>query len=553
MIDGHFPGDRPSGRLRATRSCATGRRGMIATSQGLASAAGLGVFFEGGNAVDAAVTAAAVLSVVEPTMNGIGGDLLALVYDAKNQSVYGLDSTGRSAYAATPEEFARRGLTEMPARGPLPVDVPGAVEGWCQLLGRFGTIDIGKALEPAIALAHDGFALQELIGNDLLAAEPILALDPAAARTFMPGGRAPGPGDVFRNPNLARSLETIAAGGRDAFYLGPLARAIVADLRAREGLLDEQDFADHRADWVNPIWTSYRGLDVLEMPPSTQGIVALEMLNLMEGFDVAAMGHNSADFLHLIAEAKKIAFADRGAYLADRDAMPAGALHALVSKEYADLRRPEIDLRRAGRYAPGELGGIRAERLHVDFARRDRGDTVYLTAADAQGNVISIIQSLFASFGAGIVAGDTGIVLHNRGAGFTLAPGHPNQVGPHKRPLHTLVPAMILRGDRPWVSFGVMGGDNQAQAHTQLVAKLVDFGMDVQRAGESARVRHIDPDLAVESGIDADVRAELISRGHTLVDGRGMMGGFQGIAIDPDSGVMFGGSDPRKDGCALGW
>jgi gamma-glutamyltranspeptidase/glutathione hydrolase len=432
------------------------------------------------------------------------------------------------------------------------VNVPGAVEGWTQLLARFGTISLAAALQPAIGHARDGFAMQELIGADMKAAEPILLRDRAAARTFMPGGRAPGPGELFTNANLARSLELIARDGRDAFYAGPIARAIVADLKARDGLLDERDFADHRADWVEPIRTDYRGHELLEMPPSTQGFVALEMLNLMEGFDVAAMGHNSADFLHLIAEAKKIAFADRAAWLADRDAMPPGALRTLVAKEYAAVRRAEIQMRKAGTYRAAALGQLTAP-AEVDFAGRDRGDTVYLTAADRTGNVISLIQSLFGTFGAGIVAGDTGIVLHNRGLGFTLEAGHPNEIGPHKRPLHTLVPAMILRSGRPWVSFGVMGGDNQAQAHAQVTAKLVDFGMHIQAAGESARVRHTGTELAVESGIGADVRGELEARGHAIADGRGMMGGFQGIMIDPRTGVLLGGSDPRKDGLAIGY
>jgi gamma-glutamyltranspeptidase / glutathione hydrolase len=544
------PGDRPSGNVLSTRSAAVGRHGMIATSQALASAAGLRVLQEGGNAIDAAVTAAAVLAVVEPSMNGIGGDLFALVHDAKTKQVYGLDSSGRSAYRATPEELARRGLQEMPEDGPLPVDVPGVVEGWHQLLTRFGTIAIAKALQPALTYARDGFPVQELMAAQWDGAAKRLAEDPAAARTFLPGGKAPREGEIFANPNLAKSLELIAKEGRDAFYKGAIAEAIVADMRARDGLLEMKDLADHKADWVEPIRTNYRGYDVLEMPPSTQGFVALEMLNLMEGFDVTAMGHNSADYLHLLSEAKKLAFADRAAYLADRDAMPKGALAMLLSKDYAVRRRPEIKMQKAGTYAAGAPGG---PSLQLDFAGRDLGDTIYLTAADGQGNVVSFIQSLFDSFGAGIVAGDTGITLHNRGAGFNLTPGHPNRIGPHKRPLHTLVPAMILRDGRPWVSFGVMGGDNQAQAHVQVVANLVDFGMGIQQAGEAARVRHMASSLAVEAGIGDKVRKALEARGHTITDGRGAMGGFQGILIDPKTGVLMGGSDLRKDGLAIGW
>jgi gamma-glutamyltranspeptidase/glutathione hydrolase len=537
------PGDRPFGNIRGTRSPAVGRRGMIATSQPLASAAGVKVLQDGGNAIDAAVTAAAVLAVVEPSMNGIGGDLLAIVYDARTKKAYGLDATGRSAYAATPEEFARRGMKEMPARGVLTVDVPGVIDGWHQLLTRFGSITLPRAMAPATAIARDGFAVAELVAADWQTHVPALAGDPATAATFLLNGHAPKHGELFANPRLARTLQLIASDGRDAFYSGPIARALVADIRQRGGLLDLRDFADHQAEWVNPIRATYRGCDVLEMPPSTQGFVALEMLNIMEGFDIRTLGHNTADYLHVVTEAKRIAFADRGAFLSDRDRMPADVLQRLLSKEYAAERRTQIDMSRAAAaYEPA-----------TDFATQDRGDTIYLTAADERGNVISFIQSLFSGFGAGFVAGDTGITLQNRGAGFNLIPGHPNQIGPHKRPLHTLVPAMIMKDARPWVSFGVMGGDNQAQAHAQIVANLVDFGMHVQEAGDAARMRHMDGELALESGIGAEVRSALEAKGHAIRDGRGQMGGYQAICLDPRTGVLLGGSDLRKDGLAIGW
>jgi gamma-glutamyltranspeptidase/glutathione hydrolase len=547
------PGDRPAGNMRGTRSAAVARHGMIATSQALASAAGLKVLQDGGNAIDAAITAAAVLAVIEPSMNGIGGDLLAIVWDAKTKRVYGLDATGRSAYAATPEEFAKRGHKTMPGGGVLTVDVPGVVEGWHQLLTRFGTISLARALQPAIRYAREGFPVQEIMADDWGDAAKRLAQDPAAAKTFLPNGAAPKHGDIFANPRLANSLELIAKGGRDAFYKGPIARAIVADMRARNGLLDERDFTEHKADWVEPIRTNYRGVDVLEMPPSTQGFVALEMLNILEGFDIKALGHNSADYLHVVTEAKKIAFADRAAYLADRDAMPKNALATLLSKDYAAARRKDIDMSKTGSYKAGALTPGTTSAGELDFTGRDLGDTIYMTAADGQGNAISLIQSLFSSFGAGIVAGETGITLHNRGSGFNLTAGHPNQIAPHKRPLHTLVPAMILREGRPWVSFGVMGGDNQAQAHAQVVMNLVDFGMNIQEAGEAARMRHGGDSLQLESGIGEDVRRALEARGHKPRDGRGAMGGFQGVLIDPRTGVLMGGSDPRKDGLAIGW
>jgi gamma-glutamyltranspeptidase/glutathione hydrolase len=548
-----IPGDRPAGNMRGTRSPAVGRNGMIATSQALASAAGLKALQDGGNAIDAAITAAAVLAVVEPSMNGIGGDLLAIVWDAKTKKIYALDATGRSAYTATPEEFAKRGHKTMPGSGVLTVNVPGVVEGWHQLLTRFGTITMAKALQPAIRYARDGFPVQEIMADDWNDAVKRLSQDPAAAKTFLPNGVAPKHGEIFANPRLASSLELIAKGGRDAFYKGPIARAIVADMRARNGLLDERDFTEHKADWIDPIRTNYRGVEVLEMPPSTQGFVALEMLNILEGFDIKSLGHNTADYLHAVTEAKKIAFADRAAYLADRDAMPKNALATILSKDYAAMRRKEIDMAKAGSYKAGALATGTTSAGDVDFIGRDLGDTIYMTAADGQGNVISLIQSLFGSFGAGIVAGDTGITLHNRGAGFTLTPGHPNQIAPHKRPLHTLVPAMMLRDGKPWVSFGVMGGDNQAQAHAQVVMNLVDFGMNIQEAGDAARMRHGGESLQLESGIAADVRKALEARGHKTRDGRGAMGGYQAILIDPRTGVLMGGSDPRKDGLAIGW
>jgi len=537
------PGDRPAGNLRGTRSPAVGRQGMIATSQTLASAAGLRVLQDGGNAIDAAVTAAAVLAVVEPSMNGIGGDLLAIVYDAKTRKVYGLDSTGRSAYAATPEEFAKRGLKQMPGRGVLTVDVPGVIEGWHQLLTRFGTISLAKAMAPAIGFARNGFPVAELMADEWADNLKTLSADPATAATFLPDGKPMKQGDIFANPRLARTMDVIAREGRDAFYKGSIARTIVADLKSRDGLLDLRDFADHKADWVDPISVNYRGYDVLEMPPSTQGFVALEMLNIMEGFDIKKLGHNSADYLHVVTEAKRIAFADRTAFLADRDHMQKDVLQRLLSKDYATSRRKEIDMNKAAK----EYGPTR------DFSGQDLGDTIYMTAADGQGNVISLIQSLFGSFGAGFVAGETGVTLHNRGSGFTLQAGSPNLIGPHKRPLHTLVPAMIMKDGKPWVSFGVMGGDNQAQAHAQVVANFVDFGMHVQEAGDAARMRHGGQNLSLESGIGADVRKALEAKGHTIRDGRGQMGGYQAIFIDPRTGVLLGGSDLRKDGLAIGW
>jgi gamma-glutamyltranspeptidase/glutathione hydrolase len=552
-LPAQLPGDRPAPNPRATRSVVMARRAMIATSQPLASAAGLQVMREGGNAIDAAVTAAAVLSVVEPTMNGIGGDLFAILYDPKSKRLAGLNASGRAGRAATPEEFARRGVTRMPEFGPLTVTVPGVVDGWARLLERQGTITLARALAPAIAYARDGFPVSEIIAVQWKGVERRLAADSAAAATFLVDGRAPAPGQVFRNPRLAETLERIAAGGPDAFYRGPIAAAVARDMRARQGLLDEADLAAHRSDWVDPVSTTYRGVEVFELPFNTQGFVALEMLNILEGFDLARLGHNSADYLHLAVEANRIAFADRAAYLADAGAVPDATQAMLLSKEYAAGRRGEIRPDRAApSYAPGRApsGGRDAG---VDVRVGGTGDTIYLTAADGDGNVVSLIQSLYDAFGSGVVAGETGIALQNRGALFTLTAGHPNRIAPGKRPFHTLVPAMVMKDGHVWLSFGVMGGDMQPQGHVQVLLNLIEFGMNIQEAGEAARYRLTGSGVALESAIGADVRAALAARGHAVRGGTGMWGGFQGILIDPKSGVLMGASDPRKDGLAIGF
>jgi gamma-glutamyltranspeptidase / glutathione hydrolase len=545
------PGDRPAANPRSTRSVVMARNGLIATSQPLASAAGLRVLQQGGNAIDAAVTAAAVLSVVEPTMNGVGGDLFAIVYDAKTKTVRGLNASGRAPAAATIDEFRKRKLDDIPYRGVLSLSVPGVVDGWHELLSKHGTLTLARALEPAIGYARDGFAVSEIIAHQWKAQEKTLAQDPAAAATFLPGGHAPATGDVFRNPNLAKTLDTIARGGRDAFYKGPIAEAIGADIKKRNGLLALSDLASQRADWLAPISTTYRGYQVLELPPNTQGIVALEMLNILEGFDVKALGHNSAAYLHLVVEAKRIAFADRAAWLGDLSSVPPAAIEKMLSKDYASERRREIDPNRAAKdYSALTLPGSTPGRVPPAEAK---GDTIYLTAADRDGNVVSLIQSIYEAFGSGIVAGDTGIALHNRGSLFSLQPGHPNALAPGKRPFHTLVPAMVMKDNRPWLSFGVMGGDMQPQGHVQVLLNLIDFGMNVQEAGEAARFRHSGAGLALESLISAEARAGLESRGHRLITGFDMFGGFQGILIDPRTGVLLGGSDPRKDGQAVGY
>ena len=550
-VIGQSPGDRPAPNPRATRSVVLARNGLIATSQPLASAAGLRVLQEGGNAIDAAVTAAAVLSVVEPTMNGIGGDLFAIVYNGRTKTIHGLNASGRAPAAATPDEFRRRKLDDIPYRGELAVSVPGVVDGWHELLSKHGTITFERALAPAIGYAKEGFAVSEIIAYQWKDVEGVLARDPAAASTYLIDRRAPAMGEIFRNPALAATLEQLARGGRDAFYRGPIAAAIAADMRSRNGLLTAADLAAHHADWIDPISTSYRGYEVLELPPNTQGIAALEMLNILEGFDLKALGHNSAAYLHLLVEAKRIAFADRDAWLADYDAVPPDALKRMLSKDYAAERRREIDPERAAQgYKAFTISGVSSG---IEEHPQARGDTIYLTAADGDGNVVSLIQSIYESFGSGLVAGQTGIVLHNRGSLFSLREGHPNLLAPGKRPFHTLVPAMVLKDGRPWLSFGVMGGDMQPQGHVQVLLNLIEFGMNVQEAGEAPRFRHSPNGLAIESAISSQARFGLDARGHRLLNGIGVFGGFQGILIDPRTGVLMGGSDPRKDGLAIGY
>ena len=545
-------GDRPAGKPSSTRSVVMARNGVIATSQPLATATGLQVLQSGGNAIDAAIAAAAVLSVVEPTMNGIGGDLFAIVYSAKDKKVHGLNASGRAPAAATPAEFKRRGIQPIPLRGELSVSVPGVVDGWNELLSKHGTRTMAQTLAPAIRYAREGYPVSEIIADQWKSVEALLAKDSFAAAAFLVNGKAPEPGEVVKNPALAASLELIAREGRDAFYKGALARTIAEDMQRRNGLLTAKDLADHHSDWLEPLSTTYRGYQVLELPPNTQGIAALEMLNILEGFDLKALGHNSAEYLHLLVEAKKIAFADRGAWIGDLSATPPRAMQQMLSKEYAAERRKEINRDKAAAdYKPMTIEGRTTPGGGEPPV--GRGDTIYLTAADAQGNVVSLIQSIYETFGSGIVAGNSGIVLHNRANLFTLDPGHPNVLAPGKRPFHTLIPAMVLKDGAPWVSFGVMGGDMQAQGHVQVLINLVDFGMNIQDAGEAARFRHSGAGLALESAFTQAARDGLTSRGHQLIRTPGVFGGFQGIMIDPRTKVLMAGSDPRKDGMAAGW
>jgi gamma-glutamyltranspeptidase / glutathione hydrolase len=538
----HPAGDRvytpQGGRLGGTRSVIRAMNGMVATSQPLASAAGLSILQQGGNAIDAAVAAAAVLCVVEPMMVSPGGDLFALVWDAKQKKLKALNASGRAPQALSIEALKQRGFTKMPDDGIHTVTVPGAVDGWATLLQAQGTMTLAQVLQPAIEYAERGFPVSEVIGTEWAANSQPYANNKEFAATYLPGGKAPAIGEIFVNKNLANTLRTIATGGRDAFYKGELAAKILKFAQAQGGLQTAKDFADHTSNWVEPINTTYRGHTVYELPPNNQGLTALQMLNILEGYDVKALGHNSADYLHLLVEAKKLAFLDRAKHIAD-PAFYQAPLTQLLSKDYAAELRKRIDLKQS----------------HDASATQPQGgeDTVYLTVIDKDRNAVSFIQSIFSQFGSGLVAGDTGIILHNRGAGFSFDPTSNNKVAGGKRPFHTLIPAMVFKEGKPWLSFGVMGGDMQAQGHVQVLLNLIDFGMNVQQAGEMPRFRHFEKGLALESAIGAEIRQALESRGHKLTTAPGSFGGYQAIMIDPVTGALAGGSDVRKDGCAIGW
>lgn len=530
-------GDRINARKGGTRSVVRALNGMVATSQPLASAAGLRILQQGGNAIDAAIAAAAVLCVVEPMMVSPGGDLFALIWDAKKKDLKALNASGRSPKALSIDELKKRGITKMPQHGIHTVTVPGAVDGWVTLLKSHGTMTLAQVLQPAIEYAERGFPVTEIIATDWQEGEQHKG-NPDFAATFLRNGKAFTTGEIFTNKNLAATLKLIAKDGRDVMYKGALAEKIVKFAQTQGGLHTMADFANHTSNWVEPISTTYRGHTIYELPPNNQGLAALQMLNILEGFDVKSLGHNTAEYLHLLVEAKKLAFLDRAKHIAD-PAFYQAPLTQLLSKDYAAELRKRID---QNHVAPETVDGPRGGE-----------DTVYLTVVDKDRNAVSFIQSIFSAFGSGLVAGDTGIVLHNRGAGFSFNPQSNNRLEGGKRPFHTLIPGMVLKDGKPWLTFGVMGGDMQAQGHVQVLLNMIEFGMDVQQAGEQPRFRHFENGLALESAIGADVRQALEKRGHKLTTAFGAFGGYQAIMIDPVTGGLAGGSDPRKDGCAIGW
>lgn len=545
--------DRPSGEPHQSRSMVVAEHGIVATSQPLAAQAGLEVLRRGGNAADAAVAAGAVLGVVEPMSCGIGGDLFVIYWDAKSQKLYGLNASGRSPYDLSRDVFVQKGLQEIPDEGPLSWSVPGCVSGWDDLLRRFGTRPLSELLQPAIEHAEHGFAVSEIIAHDWQSAQERLSAWPDSAKTYLPDGKAPEIGQVFRNPRLAATYRAIASGGAEAFYRGDIARQIVQFSRAHGGYFSLRDFAEHRNDWVEPVSTSYRGYDVWELPPNGQGIAVLEMLNLLEGYDLAALGPDSPEYLHLLVEAKKLAFADRAKFYSD-SAFNRLPVATLIGKPYAERQRGRIDRQRAATDVP-----------HGD-ARLAHGDTIYMAVVDKDRNCCSYIQSNYYGFGSMVVPGELGFALQNRGSLFALDDEHLNRLEPHKRPFHTIIPAMVTQEGRPVFTFGVMGGDMQPQGHVQVLVNVIDFKLNVQAAGDAARVRHsgsatptglpADAEggtVFVESGVSDEAVAALRSKGHRVARARGGYGGYQGIWIDWRQGVLHGASDPRKDGCAVGY
>lgn len=531
-----------SSQVKTGRSIMRAEHAMVASSQPLASEVGLEILRRGGNAVDASIAMAAVLNLTEPMMTGIGGDLFALVYWSKTKELKGLNASGRAPRALNLEHFAKKGIREMPADGMEPITVPGAVDGWTTLLDKYGTMKLADVLAPAIEYAENGFPVMEKSAAEWAQGVEKLRRTPAAASNYLIDGRAPRAGEIFRQKNLARTFRALARGGRDAFYKGEIGRAIVDYCQKNGGYLSMQDLAEHKSEWVEPISTDYRGYKVFECPPNGQGLTALLALNILEGFDLASMNSKPDLYYHTLIEAIKLAFADRNKYIAD-PAFAKVPVAELLSKDYAATRRALIKPDRTmDDVEPGVVV--------------NHSDTVYFTVIDKDRNAVSFINSLFENFGSGIVAGDTGIVLHDRGAGFSLDPGHVNRLDPGKRPFHTIIPSMVFKDGKLLMSFGVMGGAIQPQGHVQVLTNLIDMGMNLQQAIEAPRFRYLSGKrVLLEDGITGPVINSLIAKGHQRVPfSPGFsMGGGQAIMIDPATGALMGASDPRKDGMALGY
>jgi gamma-glutamyltranspeptidase/glutathione hydrolase len=542
--------DRITGHNFASRSEVIAQNGMAATSHPLATQVAIEILKMGGSAVDAAIAANAVLGLMEPTGCGIGGDLFAIVWDAKTQKLHGLNASGRSPKSLTIEYFRENNLSRIPSFGPIPVTVPGAVDGWFELHKKFGKLPMTSILNPAINYARNGFPVTELIAYYLEKSVDRLGKYPNFKETYMPNGKMPAKGEIFKNPDLANSYEKIAKGGRDAFYKGDIAKAIANYIKEQGGFLSYDDLASHQSEWVEPVSTNYRGFDIWELPPNGQGIAVLQILNILEGYDISSMGFGSAEYLHYFIEAKKLAFEDRAHYYADMQ-IEKVPIERLISKEYAAERRQLIDSQKAAKsFEPGNI---------------DTPSTIYLTVADKDGNMISLIQSNYRGMGSGMTPWGLGFVLQDRGEGFNLNEGFLNTYSPGKRPFHTIIPGFITKEGTPYISFGVMGGGMQPQGHAQIVINLIDFGMNLQEAGDAPRVQHIGSSeptgermtnggtVLLESGFSWEVIRDLIEKGHKIQWDLGGFGGYQAIMYDSVNKIYYGASESRKDGQAAGY
>ncbi len=546
--------DRLFGKTFATRSVVMAQHGMACTSQPLATEAAINILKKGGNAIDAAIAANSVLGVTDPEMNGIGGDLFAIVYDAKTKKLYGLNASGRSPYTLTLDILKQNGREFLPVSGPLPVSVPGCVDGWFQLHKRFGKLPMKEILGPAINYARNGFPVADEAAFYYKDLKKLYGNDPKVKQVFMPHGDVPKRGDVFKNPYLANSLEAIAKGGRDVFYKGDIARKIDAFMKERGGYLSYKDLADHTSQWVEPVSTTYRGYRVWELPPNGQGIAVLEMLNILEKFDFSKMQYGTAEHIHLFTEAKRLAYEDRAKYYAD-PGFAKVPVDELISKKYGAERAKLIDLDKAvSNYKAG------------DDAQLKGGETVYLTVADDEGNMVSLIQSNFEAFGSGLVPDSLGFFLQDRGYLFSLKEGQNNTYAPHKRPFHTIIPAFVTKDGAPYMSFGVMGGGFQPEGQVEVLMNMIDFGMNIQEAGDAPRIDHEGSSsptgevsngigtIYLESGFSEETILALEKMGYRVAAGKpGNFGGYQCIKFDEGRHVYHGASDPRKDGMAAGY
>ena len=545
-----FSQDRITGELFSTRSEVIAKNGMVATSHPLASQVGIDILKKGGNAIDAAIAANAAIGLMEPTGNGIGGDLFAIVWIEKEKKLYGLNASGRSPKKLTIEYFKENNFQSIPPYGPLPVSVPGCVDGWFELHDKFGKIKMNEILEPAIKYAENGFPITELVAYYMKNASRNFEDYPNFKETYYINDSTPYKGEIFKNPDLANTLKIIAEKGRKGFYEGKIAKTISNFIIDQGGFLSYDDLKSHKSEWIKPVSTNYRGYDIWELPPNGQGIAALQILNLLEGYDIKSMGFGSADYIHHFVEAKKIAFADRAKYYADMDfnEIP---VEYLISKEYSDIRRKEINPMNAAKNVPP--GNI------------ENGDTIYLTTADSDGNMVSLIQSNYRGMGSGMIPTGLGFMLQDRGELFSLQDDHFNVYKPNKRPFHTIIPAFITKDGNPFVSFGLMGGAMQPQGHAQIVINLIDFEMNLQEAGDAPRIRHQSDEqptggnmfdggeLALEDGFNYKEIRKLMKKGHKIIYDLGSYGGYQAIMIDYINKVYFGASESRKDGNAIGY